>query len=93
MVDLPAPIMPTSTTERVPSADVMSASWEVLVVAGKAYSGIKKLCRRKLVTFHATYTTPADTVARDSCNRQGNMLEVRRAYPDDSMVNSPPEAR
>ena len=30
MVDLPAPIMPTSTTERVPSADMMSVSWEVL---------------------------------------------------------------
>jgi hypothetical protein len=32
--------MPTSTTERVLSADVMSVSWEVLGVAGKAVSGI-----------------------------------------------------
>ena len=32
MVDLPAPIMPTSTTERVPSAAVISASWDVLAL-------------------------------------------------------------
>ena len=41
MVDLPAPIMPTSTTERLPRADVMSASWVGLVCAGAAVSDIK----------------------------------------------------
>jgi hypothetical protein len=71
----------------------MSVSWEALVVAGKAVSGIKELYRHILAVFHATYTTPADSLARDSCNGQGNMLVVRRAHPDDSMVNSPPEAR
>ena len=40
MVDLPAPIMPTSTTERVPSAEMISASWEVLALAGAPVSGI-----------------------------------------------------
>jgi hypothetical protein len=62
MVDLPAPIMPTSTMERVPSAAVISASWKVLVVAGKTVSDIKahllRICR---VRRH--HTTPADTVA------------------------------
>src|SRR5258705_12742477 len=43
MVDLPAPIMPTSTTERVPSAEVISASWDVLAPAGVAVSGISML--------------------------------------------------
>ena len=43
MVDLPAPIMPTSTIERVPSAAVISASWGVLAGAGEAVSGIKLL--------------------------------------------------
>ena len=33
MVDLPAPIIPTSTTERAPSAAVISASWVVLALA------------------------------------------------------------
>jgi hypothetical protein len=41
MVDLPAPIMPTSTTERVPSAAVISASWDALALAGGAVSGIE----------------------------------------------------
>ena len=46
MVDLPAPIMPTSTTDRVPSAVVISASREVLALAGVAVSGILMLdCR------------------------------------------------
>src|SRR5258708_33403584 len=46
MVDFPAPIMPTSTTERVPSAEVISASWDVLAPAGVAVSGISMLdCR------------------------------------------------
>jgi hypothetical protein len=56
--------MPTNTTERVPSADVMSVSWEVLGVAGKAVSGIKKSSvATGIAAFHATYTTPADRLA------------------------------
>jgi hypothetical protein len=46
MVDLPAPIMPTSTSERVPSAAAISASWDALAPAGEAVSGIELLfCR------------------------------------------------
>src|SRR5258708_23034117 len=48
MVDLPAPIMPTSTTERVPSAEVISASWDVLAPAGVAVSSISMLDFRRL---------------------------------------------
>jgi hypothetical protein len=40
MVDLPAPIIPTSTTERVPSAAVISASWDVPAPADEAVSDI-----------------------------------------------------
>jgi hypothetical protein len=88
-VDLPAPIMPTSTTERVPSAVVISASWDALLPADDAVSGIDLLNRHEIAAFCATYTTPADTVARDSCNGGANMLVVGPI----SMVNSPPEAR
>jgi hypothetical protein len=31
--------------------------------------------------FRATYTTPADTVARDSCNEGANMLVVVESNP------------
>jgi hypothetical protein len=40
MVDLPAPIMPTSTTDRAPSMAVISASGVTVVLAGEAISGI-----------------------------------------------------
>jgi hypothetical protein len=43
MVDLPAPIMPTSTTERVPSAAEISASWDALALAGETVSGIEEI--------------------------------------------------
>src|SRR5260221_11035056 len=76
MVDLPAPIMPTSTTERVPSAVVISASWDALLPADEAVSGIDLLNCRKMAAFRATYTTPADAVARDSCNGGANTLGV-----------------
>jgi len=36
-----------------------------------------------MAAFRATYTTPADTVARDSCNGSGNMLVVSQHDPDD----------
>ena len=76
MVDLPAPIMPTSTTERRPSADVMSASWVGLAWAGAAVSDIENS-----VDFAGfargcdTYTTPIDAPARGSCHGDGNMLD------------------
>src|SRR5260370_38866184 len=76
MVDLPAPIMPTSTTERVPSAVVISASWDALLPADEAVSGIDLLNCRKMAAFRATYTTPADAVARDSCNGGADKLGV-----------------
>jgi hypothetical protein len=31
---------------------------------------------RKIAVFRATYTTPTDGLARDSCNEGGNMLVV-----------------
>ena len=42
MVDLPAPIMPTSTIDRDPKAAVISASRVGLACVGKAASDIKK---------------------------------------------------
>ena len=90
MVDLPAPIIPINTIERLPSAAVISASRDVLAGAGEAISDIKKLYRGgSRVPCH--HTTPADMVARDSCNGRGNMLVVTLGHPDDSMVNLPPE--
>src|SRR5260370_33287597 len=86
MVDLPAPIMPTSTTERVPSAVVISASWDALLPADEAVSGIDLLNCRKMAAFRATYTTPADAVARDSCNGGAEQLAVA----PHSMVTSLP---
>jgi hypothetical protein len=65
--------MPTSTTERVPSAAVISASWEALAPAGEAVSGIDIALSPRMAAFRATYTTPTDTVARDSCNGRVNM--------------------
>ena len=41
MVDLPTPIMPTSTIERVPSADRMSASGAACI--GNAASGMSRI--------------------------------------------------
>jgi hypothetical protein len=35
----------------------------------------------RMAAFRATYTTPADTVARDSCNGLANMLVVKPGYP------------
>src|SRR5882757_4609672 len=76
MVDLPAPIIPTSTIDRGPSAAVMSASRLGLVGAGTAVSDIKKLgYRGRFVRIRVIYTTPGDTVTSNSCNRAGNMLD------------------
>jgi hypothetical protein len=77
--------MPTSRTERVPSAAVIAASWDAPGLAVEAVSDIDFLCCRGIAAFCATYTTPADTVARVSCNGEANMLVV----PLISMVNSP----
>jgi hypothetical protein len=76
--------MPTSTSERVPSAAEIWASWDAMGLAGAVISDISWLVAAD-AAFHATYTTLADTVARESCHGEANML-------DDSMVNSPPEA-
>jgi hypothetical protein len=35
------------------------------------------------IRFRVTYTTPADTVARDSCNGGANMVVVGFGHPDD----------
>ena len=82
MVDLPAPIMPTSTTERIPSAAVISASGEA-GLTGEAVSGIDYAQFTALCGVRATYTTPADTVARDFLQRQGEHVGSRATIPDD----------
>jgi hypothetical protein len=68
--------MPTSTIERVPSAAMISASWDALAPADGAVSDIDIAQSPRMAVFRATYTTPADTVARDSCNGTSNMLVV-----------------
>jgi hypothetical protein len=59
MVDLPAPIMPTSTTERVPSAAVIWAYWDGPPLAGEAFSGMSSLDGRGC-GIPRNYTTPTD---------------------------------
>jgi hypothetical protein len=75
MVDLPAPIMPTSTTERFPSAATMAASWGALAMAGKMVSDIKNTCKiserqgiAEVCRIPVTYTTPSASVASTSCS-------------------------
>jgi hypothetical protein len=75
--------MPTSTTERVPSAAVMSASGDAMGPAVEAVSGIELAHSPPRATFRATYTTPADTVARETCNGGANMLVLGLGIPDD----------
>jgi hypothetical protein len=36
-----------------------------------------------MAAFRATYTTPADTVARETCNGGANMLVLGLGIPDD----------
>jgi hypothetical protein len=69
---------------------MISASWDVLA-AGRTVSGIELLFSPRMAAFSATYTTPADTLARETCKGVANMLVV--GLPTISMVNSPPEAR
>ena len=90
MVDLPAPIIPTSTTERAPSAAVISASWVALALAGEAVSGIAFARSPQECGVPRDHTTPADTVARELLQRNGEH-GGSQASPI-SMVNSPPEA-
>jgi hypothetical protein len=44
--------------------------WRWQVWLSQASAGLK---RRRIAAFRATYTTPADTVARDSCKAVANM--------------------
>jgi hypothetical protein len=79
--------MPISTTERVPNAAVISASGDA-GLAGETVSAIDSAQFAALVRHPLTYTTAADTVARDSCNGKANMLVLRRQFPTISMVNA-----
>src|SRR5882724_2923753 len=54
MVDLPAPIIPTSTTERTPKATVISASWRVLALTDEAVSAISFSIAAAVAALHAT---------------------------------------
>ena len=66
----------TSTIERRPRAAARSASWGVLAGAGAALSDIKNsVCFADFPRSGATYTTPDDALARDSCKPAGNMLD------------------
>jgi hypothetical protein len=56
---------------------MISASWVAVVLAGKAVSGIELAqSPLQMAALRATYTTPADAVARDSCKEAANMLVV-----------------
>src|SRR5215468_9479495 len=73
MVDLPTPIMPTSTIERPASADRMSGSGEL--GAGMAASDMGlSICRQRRHPL-ATYTTPQGASPEDSCHETANMLD------------------
>ena len=89
MVDLPAPIIPTSTTERGPSAAAISASWDALALAGESISDISSEPQLTAAdaAFRVTYTTPASGLARDSCNGLANMVVVTVGSPSFPMVN------
>jgi hypothetical protein len=41
-----------------------------------------------LVRHPHTYTTAADTLARDSCHGGANMLVLRRQFPTIAIVNA-----
>ena len=60
---------------------MISASWDALAPAGETVSGIESALSPRIAAFRATYTTPADTVARDSCNGGANMLVVGLGHP------------
>ena len=80
IVDLPAPIMPTSTTERPPSAALISASWIIAVLAGETVSGISSLKAVTDAAFRATILPPPIPLLvrrRDPCNGMANMVVVR----------------
>jgi hypothetical protein len=81
MVDLPAPIMPTSTTERFPRAATIAASWDTLAITGKTVSDIKNTCNingrqriNELCRIPVTYTTPCASVASTSCSLYPDMV-------------------
>ena len=84
MVDLPAPIMPTSTTERFPSAAAISASWGGWRRPVRRSRTSKALVVAGFAAFRVTYTTPG----RRRCQR---LLQRRMGTCwMISMVNSPP---
>jgi hypothetical protein len=80
MVDLPAPIIPTSTIERPPKAAEISASWVVALTAlGKIVSDISSIDGRGMWLFgdHTTRT------AISPCNEISNMVVVNRALAEE----------
>jgi hypothetical protein len=54
----------------------MSASGDVLALAGEVISGISGSGNGGFGHSRSTYTTPADTHARGSCNGEANMLDA-----------------
>jgi hypothetical protein len=81
--------MPTSTTERGPSAAAISASWDALALADETVSDITSEPQLNATdaAFRVTYTTPASGLARDSCNGRANMVVVTAGSPSFPMVN------
>jgi hypothetical protein len=66
---------------------MISASGDV-GLAGETVSGIDSAQFAALMRHPLTYTTPANTVARDSCNGKANMLVLSQQIPTISMVNA-----
>ena len=84
IVDLPAPIMPTSTIERIPSAEVISASWGVLAGTGTAVSDIKKLgCWRILSAPGQPILPPPIPLPETLATKRGTCRYSGSATPDD----------
>src|SRR5215510_8777839 len=73
MVDLPTPIMPTSTIERPASADRMSGSGEL--GAGRAASDMDLAQSAAKGGMSGHLYDPKGALARDSCHETANMLD------------------
>src|SRR3954452_7204990 len=81
IVDLPAPIMPTSTTERVPRAAMISASGDAMGPADEAVSGIEfAQALQELLTLHLYY--PRQYPCQRLLQGRGEHVGSQTSVPD-----------
>ncbi|GLR83892.1 hypothetical protein GCM10007857_06020 [Bradyrhizobium iriomotense] len=73
MVDLPTPIMPTSTIERPASADRMSGSGELAAGMAASDMDLAQFAAKGGMLGHLY--DPQRALARDSCHETANMLD------------------